>query len=179
MRYTILLMVLLACSTGRRDITTMPTTSLPKDDRVFAENIWEANAVVYGVMTSIEEDIRYEAHCGLLLKLFGRCETNDAFSAKIKDLSNNKEWYIWFFKPSNIKTPHPAVGDTAIWILHRDYIEPILKCEDQSSMTSTPGSCQGFLDYALESDRDMLPVSEWPHVQAVLKKLNIPAEPED
>ena len=67
--------------------------------------------------------------------------------------------------------PHPAPGDSAVWVLHRDAVFPYLVCAQRAALTTT--GCVSEPSFILESDDDMLPLSEWPRVQRLLQALNL------
>ena len=56
-------------------------------------------------------------------------------------------------------------------MLHRDAVFPYLVCAQRAALTST--GCVSEPSFILESDDDMLPLSEWPRVQRLLQALNL------
>jgi hypothetical protein len=105
--------------------------------------------VVTGVITHIERDWRYEAPCGLIASILHQCEDTQAFTAELREASGTER--ILFFRRG--PGPHPAVGDSGVWVLHRAAVYPLLECAQRGALTST--GCLSEEWWVLESDADM------------------------
>src|SRR2546421_742174 len=91
-----------------------------------------------------------------------------AASARLRAFDGH-EWTLMFFRLG--PGLHPALGDSAVWVLHRDAVYPYLVCAQRAALTST--GCVSEPSFILESDDDVLPLSEWPRVQRLLQALNL------
>src|SRR2546430_2047014 len=78
------------------------------------------------VMTKVTHDIRYETPCGIIAHILRRCDDTQAFVAELRTFDGKTE-QIMFFKLPGLG-PHPMVGDSAVWTLHRDELFPYLTC---------------------------------------------------
>src|ERR1041384_1644391 len=86
-----------------------------------------------------------------------RCDETEAYDARIKAFDGH-EWTLMFFRLG--PGPHPAPGDSAVWVLHRDAVYPYLVCAQRAALTTT--GCVSEPSFILESDDDMPPPREWP-----------------
>jgi hypothetical protein len=164
---SVLLVVLSACAVSHRTaVDRVPLT--PPSDHILAGRLATADVVVAGVLTTAQRDIRYEAPCGIIAHIMRRCDETEAFDARIRALDGH-EWTLMFFRLG--PGPHPAPGDSAVWVLHRDAVYPYLVCAQRAALTSM--GCVSEPSFILESDDDMLPLSEWPRVQRLLQTLNL------
>jgi len=164
---SVLLLLLSACAISHRTaLDRVPLT--PASDHVLAGRLATADVVVAGVLTRAQRDIRYEAPCGIIAHIMRRCDETQAYDARIRAFDGH-EWSLMFFRLG--PGPHPALGDSAVWVLHRDAIYPYLVCAQRAALTST--GCVSEPSFILESDDDVLPLSEWPRVQRLLQALNL------
>jgi len=164
---SVLLLVLSACAVSHR--TALDRVPLmPPSDHILAGRLAAADVVVAGVLTRAQRDIRYEAPCGIIAHIMRRCDETQAYDARIRAFDGH-EWSLMFFRLG--PGPHPALGDSAVWVLHRDAIYQYLVCAQRAALTST--GCVSEPSFILESDDDVLPLSEWPRVQRLLQALNL------
>ena len=164
---SVLLLVLSACAVSHHAaLDRVPLT--PASDHALAGRLASADVVVAGVLTRAQRDIRYEAPCGIIAHIMRRCDDTQAYDARIRAFDGH-EWTLMFFRLG--PGPHPAPGDSAVWVLHRDEVYPYLVCAQRAALTST--GCVSEPSFILESDDDMLPLSEWPRVQRLLQTLNL------
>lgn len=161
-----LLVAILTCAPSHR-IVLERVRLAPPGDRALAERIAAADAVVPGVMTKAERDIRYEAPCGIFTVLVHGCDDTKAYDARIRD-TGGREWVLVFFRLG--PGPHPTVGDSAVWIMHRAPVYPLLTCAQRRPLTST--GCLAELTLVLEADDDVLPLAQWPRVRGLLRTLH-------
>jgi len=164
---SVLLFVLAACAVSHRTALDRVPLTAPSD-HILAGRLATADVVVAGVLTRAQRDIRYEAPCGIIAHIMRRCDDTEAFDARIRAFDGH-EWTLMFFRLG--PGPHPAPGDSAVWVLHRDAVFPYLVCAQRAALTST--GCVSEPSFILESDDDMLPLSEWPRVQRLLQTLNL------
>jgi len=163
----LVLLVVSACAVSHRTaLDRVPLT--PASDHILAGRLATADVVVAGVLTRAQRDIRYEAPCGIIARIMRRCDDTQAYDARIRAFDGH-EWSLMFFRLG--PGPHPAPGDSAVWVLHRDAVFPYLVCAQRAALTST--GCVSEPSFILESDDDMLPLSEWPRVQRLLQALNL------
>ena len=106
---------------------------------------------VPAVMTKVTRDWRYEYPCGIIASILHRCNDTQAFVAELRTLDGKNEQIMFFKNPSD--GPHPMVGDSAVWTLHRDALFPFLSCAQRGALTST--GCLAEMWWALESDDDV------------------------
>ena len=164
---SVLLVVLSACAVSHHPAVDRVRLT-PPADHILAGRLATADVVVAGVLTRAQRDIRYEAPCGIIAHIMRRCDETEAYDARIKAFDGH-EWTLMFFRLG--PGPHPAPGDSAVWVLHRDAVYPYLVCAQRAALTST--GCVSEPSFILESDDDMLPLSEWPRVQRLLQALNL------
>jgi len=164
---SVLLLALSACAVSHRAALDRVPLTAPSD-HVLAGRLATADVVVAGVLTRAQRDIRYEAPCGIIAHVMHRCDDTQAYDARIRAFDGH-EWSLMFFRLG--PGPHPALGDSAVWVLHRDAIYQYLVCAQRAALTST--GCVSEPSFILESDDDVLPLSEWPRVQRLLQALNL------
>jgi ribosomal protein S26 len=140
----------------------------PPSDHALAGRLATADVIVAGVLTKAQRDIDYETPCGIIAHILRRCDDTQAYAARIRAFDGH-EWSLMFFRLG--PGPHPAQGDSAVWVLHRDAVYPYLVCAQRAALTST--GCLSEPSFVLESDDDVLPLSEWPRVQRLLQALNL------
>ena len=132
---SLLLLVLSACAVSHRTaLDRVPLT--PPSDHILAGRLATADVVVAGVLTRAQRDIRYEAPCGIIAHIMRRCEDTEAFDARIRAFDGH-EWTLMFFRLG--PGPHPAPGDSAVWVLHRDAVFPYLVCAQRAALTGLQG----------------------------------------
>lgn len=101
--------------------------------------------VLYGTLTKIERDERYEQRCGFLCHVLGG-DAARAYHATVTDTTGRNEQF-WFFALDGNKIP--AVGQSGHWVLHRITLWRVW----QQSPYGTPYD----IDWALQSDDDVQP----------------------
>lgn len=106
---------------------------------------------VPAVMTKVTRDWRYEYPCGIIASILRRCNETAAFVAELRTLDGKSEQIMFFKVPSD--GPHPMVGDSGVWVLHRDALFPYMTCAQRSALTA--GGCLAEMWWTLESDDDM------------------------
>lgn len=155
------------CAHVTHDAAVARAARLPATDHALAGRLAVADAIVAGVLTKAQRDIRYEAPCGIIAHVMHSCDDTQAYDARIRAFDGH-DWELMFFRLG--PGPHPALGDSAVWVLHRDAVYPYLTCAQRVALTST--GCLGQPSFVLESDDDVLPLSEWPRVQRLLAALS-------
>src|SRR5438105_812166 len=163
----VLVLVLSACAVSHHPALDRVRLT-PPADHVLAGRLAAADVVVAGVLTRAQRDIRYEAPCGIIAHIMRRCDDTEAYDARIKAFDGH-EWTLMFFRLG--PGPHPAPGDSAVWVLHRDAVFPYLVCAQRAALTRT--GCVRAPSFILESDDDMLPLREGPRVQRLLHALHL------
>ena len=104
--------------------------------------------VVYGTLTNVDHDERYEAPCGVVAHVHQQCGELPyccAYYATVTDTLGRAE-YFWFFAPVGNTIPH--VGTRTLWRLHRREVWELGKCSYR---------CPSETAYALDEDSDIGP----------------------
>ena len=115
-------------------------------------------------------DWRYEEPCGILRHLmYGCADIPKAYQATLR--RGNETWPVFYFKLGDL--PHPAVGDSAVWLLRQGAVYHLMECAQRRGMTSA--YCSYDVAYVVESDDDVLPATTWQEVNALLHTLAQPS----
>jgi len=134
--------------------------------RPLALRLAGADLVVPATLAKTERDWRYEEPCGVFRSLlYGCADIPKAYQATLR--RGAKTWPVFYFKTGDL--PHPAVGDSAVWLLRQGAVYHLLECAQQSGMTSA--YCSYDFAYLVESDDDVLPAATWQQVSALLYTL--------
>ncbi len=145
-------------------------TLVPAGERPLAQRLAGADLVVTATLAKTERDWRYEEPCGILRHLlYGCADIPKAYQATLR--RGNQTWPVFYFKVGDL--PHPAVGDSAVWLLRQEAVYRLLECAQRQSLTSA--YCGYDLAYVVESDDDVLPATTWQQVNELLHTLGQPA----
>ncbi len=145
-------------------------TLVPAGERPLAQRLAGADLVVTATLAKTERDWRYEEPCGILRHLmYGCADIPKAYQATLR--RGNQTWPVFYFKLGDL--PHPAVGDSAVWLLRQEAVYRLLECAQRQSLTSA--YCGYDLAYVVESDDDVLPATTWQQVNELLHTLGQPA----
>ena len=143
---------------------------VPAGERPLAQRLAGADLVVTATLAKTERDWRYEEPCGILRHLmYGCADIPKAYQATLR--RGNQTWPVFYFKVGDL--PHPAVGDSAVWLLRQEAVYRLLECAQRQSLTSA--YCGYDLAYVVESDDDVLPATTWQQVNELLHTLGQPA----
>src|SRR2546430_9859760 len=139
-------------------------------ERPLAQRLAAADLVVTATLAKTERDWRYEEPCGILRHLvYGCADIPKAYQATLR--RGNETWPVFYFKLGDL--PHPAVGDSAVWLLRQGAVYHLLECAQRRGMTSA--YCSYDVAYVVESDDDVLPAATWQEVSALLRTLGQPS----
>src|SRR5437764_43049 len=83
----------------------------------------------------------------------------------------DETWPVCYFQLGDL--PHPAVGDSAVWLLRQGAVDHLLECAQRRGMTSA--YCSYDVAYVVESDDDVLPAATWQEVSELLRSLGQPS----
>jgi len=143
---------------------------VPAVERPLAQRLAGADLVVTATLAKTERDWRYEEPCGILRHLmYGCADIPKAYQATLR--RGNETWPVFYFKLGDL--PHPAVGDSAVWLLRQGAVYRLLECAQRRVMTSA--YCGYDVAYVVESDDDVLPATTWQEVSALLHTLGQPS----
>src|SRR5213593_2324371 len=143
---------------------------VPAGQRPLALRLAGADLVVTATLAKTERDWRYEEPCGILRHLmYGCADIPKAYQATLR--RGNETWPVFYFKLGDL--PHPAVGDSAVWLLRQGAVYRLLECAQRRVMTSA--YCGYDVAYVVESDDDVLPATTWQEVSALLHTLGQPS----
>src|SRR5260370_41307999 len=78
---------------------------------------------------------------------------------------------ITFFAAGGAKIPRQ--DSTALWVLHRHTLWRLKECAERQAVTST--GCIADQGLALDSDSDVRPLADWPHIQSLVATLRLDA----
>jgi hypothetical protein len=138
--------------------------------RPLAQRLAGADLVVTATLAKTERDWRYEEPCGVLRSLmYGCADIPKAYQATLR--RGAETWPVFYFKLGDL--PHPAVGDSAVWLLRQGAVYRLMECAQRRSLTSA--YCGYDVAYVVESDDDMLPAGEWQQVSELLSTLRRPS----
>jgi hypothetical protein len=139
---------------------------VPAGERPLAQRLAGADLVVTATLAKTERDWRYEEPCSVLRGLlYGCADIPKAYQATLR--RGAETWPVFYFKVGDL--PHPAVGDSAVWLLRQGAVYHLLECAQRSGMTSA--YCSYDFAYVVESDDDVLPAATWQQVSALLHTL--------
>src|SRR5256886_13905861 len=83
-------------------------------ERPLAQRLAGADLVVTATPAKTERDWRYEEPCGILRSLmYGCADIPKAYQATLR--RGAETWPVFSLHPGDL--PHPAVGDSAVWLL--------------------------------------------------------------
>ncbi|HVH67281.1 MAG TPA: hypothetical protein VM716_05390 [Gemmatimonadales bacterium] len=143
---------------------------VPAGQRPLAQRLAGADLVVPATLAKTERDWTYEEPCGILRSILYGCDNiPKAYQATLR--RGAETWPVFYFKLGDL--PHPAVGDSAVWVLHQGAVYHLLECAQHRALTSA--YCNYDLAYVVESDDDVLPATTWQEVSALLHTLREPA----
>ncbi len=139
-------------------------------ERPLAQRLAGADLVITATLAKTERDWRYEEPCGVLRHVvYGCADIPKAYQATLR--RGNETWPVFYFKLGDL--PHPAVGDSAVWLLRQGAVYRLLECAQRRGMTSA--YCGYEVAYVVESDDDVLPATTWQEVSALLHTLGQPS----
>ncbi len=142
---------------------------VPAGERPLAQRLAGADLVVTATLAKTERDWRYEEPCGILRHvLYGCADIPKAYQATLR--RGNETWPVFYFKLGDL--PHPAVGDSAVWLLRQGAVYRLLECAQRRGVTSA--YCSYDVAYVVESDDDVLPAATWQEVSELLHTLAQP-----
>ena len=143
---------------------------VPAGERLLALRLAGADLVVPATLAKTERDWRYEQPCGILRNLMYGCDDiPKAYQATLR--RGTETWPVFYFKLGDL--PHPAVGDSAVWLLRQGVVYRLMECAQRRSVTSA--YCSYDLAYVVESDDDVLPAATWQQVSELLRTLGEPS----
>jgi hypothetical protein len=138
--------------------------------RPLALRLAGADLVVPATLAKTERDWNYEEPCGVLRSLmYGCADIPKAYQATLR--RGAQTWPVFYFKVGDL--PHPAVGDSAVWVLREGAVYRLMECAQRRGMTSA--YCSYDVAYVVESDDDMLPAATWQQVSELLHTLRPPS----
>ncbi len=138
-------------------------------ERPLAQRLAGADLVVTATLAKTERDWRYEEPCGILRHvLYGCSDIPKAYQATLR--RGTQTWPVFYFKVGDL--PHPAVGDSAVWLLRQGVVYHLLECAQRRGVTSA--YCSYDVAYVVESDDDVLPAATWEEVSELLHTLAQP-----
>jgi len=152
--------------------------AVPAAERELAESLFDAEQVVAGRLVQVAEAPEYERPGQLLFGAGGTKATVAlAYSGEIRVDSTlvgrpDRMLHVTFFAPRG--TAIPRQDTTAIWILHRRVLWRLKECAERQSVTST--ACASDNGLALDSNSDVRPLAEWPHLRSLVDALGLGAE---
>jgi len=139
---------------------------VPAGERPLALRLAGADLVVPATLAKTERDWRYEEPCGVLRSLmYGCADIPKAYQATLR--RGTQTWPVFYFKVGDL--PHPAVGDSAVWLLREGAVYRLMECAQRRSLTSA--YCSYEVAYVVESDDDVLPAATWQQVNELLSTL--------
>ncbi len=163
MRSGLVALVAFGCAGLKQTDVPAPVFNPPPDRQPFVEDVRSANAIVAGTLVKVHRDWRYEAPCGIIHAIMGRCDDRRAYVGEVHVDSSltgasGKVSIVFFVGPDG---PGVGRGTTALWLLR---YRRVLR-GDQCSR-------YGCLDewwLGPDSDGDVLPSQDWPAVVALRK----------
>ncbi len=149
--------------------------AVPETDRELAESLFSAEQVIAGRLVQVAEAQEYERPGQLVFGGGGTKATVAlAYSGEIRVDSTlvgraDRMLHVTFFAPRGAAIPRQDT--TAIWILHRRVLWRLRECAERQSVTST--ACPSDNGLALDSNSDVLPLADWPRLQALVGTLGL------
>ena len=175
MRLVALAILLAGCANAARQAARDRLPQVPAADRPLGERLVDADRIVAGRISQVEEASEYEPLGSIVFGLFGsKVVLPAAYSADLRVDSTllggaRSMLRITFFAPRG--APVPQAGDAAIWVLRRRPLWRLQRCSEQQSLTSA--ACPYDIGLTLDSDDDIRPIAEWPRLRAVLRTLRL------
>lgn len=166
-----------ACAAAIKPIPVERLAALPESDRALAESLFDAEDVVAGRLVRVAEAVEYERPGELVFGVAGsKASANLAFRGEVRVDSalvgrSNGTLFVTFFAARGAAIPRQDT--TAIWIMHRRVVLRLKECAEHQAVTST--ACPSDNALALDSNGDIRPLAEWPHLQALVNALGLPA----
>lgn len=164
-----------ACATATRQLPTERLARVPAPDRELAESLLDAEQVVAGRLTQVAEAEQYERPGELVFGLAGaKAPAARAFQGELRVDSTlvgpaARILHITFFAPRGGQIPRQ--DSTAVWVLHRRTLWRLKECAERQAVTST--ACSADQGLALDSDSDVHPLADWPHLQSLIATLGL------
>lgn len=167
-----------ACATATPQVsTTARLERVPAPDRELAESLLDAEQVVAGRLVQVAEAAEYERPGELVFGIAGaKAPATLAFKGELRVDSTllgpaARTLHITFFAARGAKIPRQ--DSTAIWVLHRRTLWRLKECAERQAVTST--GCTADQGLALDSDSDVRPLADWPHLQSLIATLGLDA----
>ena len=143
---------------------------VPAGERPLAVRLAGADLVVPATLAKTERNWQYEEPCGIFRAIMHGCaDIPKAYQATLR--RGARTWPVFYFKLGDL--PHPAVGDSAVWVLRQSVVYHLLECAQRQGLTSS--YCSYDVAYVIESDDDVLPAGTWQQVRELLRTLEEPA----
>jgi hypothetical protein len=169
----VLLLASAACVHSRK-VALARVPLVATGQRPLALRLAGADLVVTATLAKTERDWRYEEPCGVLRSLmYGCADIPKAYQATLR--RGAETWPVFYFKIGDL--PHPAVGDSAVWLLRQGAVYRLMECAQRRGISSA--YCSYDFAYVVESDDDVLPAGTWQQVSELLSTLRerSPQEP--
>jgi hypothetical protein len=167
-----------ACATATRQLPpTDRLANVPAPDRELAESLLDAEQVVAGRLVQVAEAEEYERPGELMFGIAGaKAPAARAFKGELRVDSTlvgpaARTLHITFFAARGAKIPRQ--DSTALWVLHRRTLWRQKECAERQAVTST--GCTADQGLALDSDSDVRPLADWPHIQSLIATLGLDA----
>jgi hypothetical protein len=166
-----------ACATATRQPPTDALASVPAPDRQLAESLIDAEQVVAGRLMQVAEAEEYERPGELVFGVGGaKAPAARAFRGEIRVDSTllgpaARMLHITFFAARGAAIPRQDT--TAVWVLHRRTLWRLKECAERQAVTST--GCNADQGLALDSDSDVRPLGDWPHLRSLVATLGLGA----
>ncbi len=167
-----------ACATATRPLPATDRVALvPAPDRELAESLLDAEQVVAGRLIQVAEAEQYERPGELVFGIAGaKAPAARAFQGELQVDSTlvgpaARTLHITFFAARGAKIPRQ--DSTALWVLHRRTLWRLKECAERQAVTST--GCIADQGLALDSDSDVRPLADWPHIQSLVATLGLDA----
>lgn len=166
-----------ACATATRQLPTDRLAAVPPSDRELAESLLDADQVVAARLVQVAEAEEYERPGELAFGVAGaKAPAARAFKGELRVDSTlvgpaARTLHITFFTARGAKIPRQ--DSTALWVLHRRTLWRLKECTERQAVTST--GCIADQGLALDSDSDVRPLADWPHLQSLVATLGLNA----
>ncbi len=167
-----------ACATATRQLPPADRlANVPAVDRELAESLLDAEQVVAGRLVQVAEAEEYERPGEFVFGIAGaKAPAARAFKSEVRVDSTllgpaARTLHITFFATRS--GPIPRRDTTAIWVLHRRTFLRQKECAERQAVTST--GCISDQGLALDSDSDVRPLADWPHLKSIIATLGLDA----
>ena len=166
-----------ACATATRQLPIDRSdrlASVPAPDRELAESLLDAEQVVAGRLVQVAEAEEYERPGELVFGIAGaKAPAARAFRGELRVDSTlvgpaARTLHITFFASRGAAIPRQDT--TAVWVLHRRTLWRLKECAERQAVTST--GCIADQGLALDSDSDVRPLADWPHLKSLIAALS-------